>query len=76
MKAHRREAISSDFLPLLEFSNVVNSSLDLQFILSTVLLTTMGKMLVAKGMVLLRREEHRFELVAAKGIDQGTFPKS
>ncbi|HLF19534.1 MAG TPA: GAF domain-containing protein, partial [Bacteroidota bacterium] len=76
MKARRREAVSSDFLPLFEFSNVVNSSLNLQFILSTVLLTTMGKMLVAKGMVLLRRENHRFELVAAKGVDLGLFPKS
>ncbi|MBI4428352.1 MAG: SpoIIE family protein phosphatase [Ignavibacteriales bacterium] len=76
VKPRRREGISPDSLPLFEFSNVVNSSLDLQFILSTVLLTTMGKMLVAKGMVLLRKEEHRFEVVAAKGIDQASFPKA
>lgn len=35
----------------------------------------MGKMLVAKGMVLLRKEKNRFDVVAAKGIDEGMFPK-
>ena len=63
---HRNPA--SDLLPLFEFSNVINSSIDLNFILSTVLLTVMGKMLVSKGAVLLKREESKFEIVAAKGI--------
>jgi hypothetical protein len=48
---------ASDTLALFEFSNVVNSSVDLKFILGTVLLTVMGKMLVSKGMVLLKREQ-------------------
>ncbi|HAL55373.1 MAG TPA: hypothetical protein DCP63_02555 [Bacteroidetes bacterium] len=65
----RRENPSSDILPLFEFSNVVNSSLDLKFILGTVLLTVMGKMLVSKGMVLLKRERGSFEIVNAKGLD-------
>lgn len=60
---------SSDLLPLFEFSNVVNSSLDLSFILSTVLLTVMGKMLVARGMVLLRKTGGTFEVIAKKGLD-------
>lgn len=60
---------SYDILPLFEFSNVVNSSLDLKFILGTVLLTVMGKMLVSKGMVLLVREPHTYEIVNAKGVD-------
>ncbi|MEX2115494.1 MAG: GAF domain-containing SpoIIE family protein phosphatase [Bacteroidota bacterium] len=59
---------SSDVLPLFEFSNVVNSSIDLKFILGTVLLTVMGKMLVSKGAVLLRREGNSYEIVAAKGM--------
>ena len=61
---------SSDILPLFEFSNVVNSSLDLNFILDTVLLTVMGKMLVSKGLVLLRKDNHDFEVIAKKGLEQ------
>ncbi|HTP12045.1 MAG TPA: hypothetical protein VMM37_00375, partial [Bacteroidota bacterium] len=61
---------SSDLLPLFEFSNVVNSSLDLNFILGTVLLTVMGKMLVSKGIVLLKRPEGAFEVIARKGLEQ------
>lgn len=64
--------VASDILPLFEFSNVVNSSVDLKFILGTVLLTVMGKMLVAKGMVLLKREPGRFEVLNAKGLDAET----
>jgi sigma-B regulation protein RsbU (phosphoserine phosphatase) len=59
---------ASDILPLFEFSNVVNSSVDLKFILGTVLLTVMGKMLVGKGMVLLKRDPGQFEVVNAKGL--------
>jgi sigma-B regulation protein RsbU (phosphoserine phosphatase) len=66
-------ASSSDILPLFEFSNVVNSSLDLTFILGTVLLTVMGKMLVSKGMVLLKRDQGLFEVVNVKGLDRGTI---
>lgn len=61
---------SSDILPLFEFSNVVNSSLDLNFILGTVLLTVMGKMLVSKGIVLLKKADKQFEVIAKKGLDQ------
>jgi sigma-B regulation protein RsbU (phosphoserine phosphatase) len=64
---------SSDILPLFEFSNVVNSSLDLNFILSTVLLTVMGKMLVSKGLVMLRKGKGDFEVIAKKGLEQVTI---
>jgi len=66
-----KNSSSYDILPLFEFSNVVNSSLDLKFILDTVLLTVMGKMLVSKGMVLLTRDKHSFEIVNAKGVEAG-----
>jgi sigma-B regulation protein RsbU (phosphoserine phosphatase) len=54
---------------LFEYSRIINSSLDLNFILNTVLLTVMGKMLVPKGLVLLRRDRGWFEVVAAKGLE-------
>ncbi|MGA3286101.1 MAG: SpoIIE family protein phosphatase [Bacteroidota bacterium] len=69
--AERKEA--SDFLPLFEFSNVVNSSLDLDFILSTVLRTLMGKMLVTRGMVFLKRSGKLFQIITAKGVDHSVI---
>ncbi|MFH0988465.1 MAG: SpoIIE family protein phosphatase [bacterium] len=66
---------ASDVVPLFEFSNVVNSSLDLSFILGTVLLTVMGKMLVSKGVVLLKKEKGIFEIVTIKGLDQSLLAK-
>ena len=67
----RQRNPASDLVPLFEFSNVINSSIDLKFILNTVLLTVMGKMLVSKGLVLLRREGETYEIVSAKGIPDG-----
>jgi phosphoserine phosphatase RsbU/P len=69
--ADRKE--TSDFLPLFEFSNVVNSSLDLDFILSTVLRTLMGKMLVTRGMVFLKRSGKLFQIITAKGVDHSVI---
>ncbi|HLP17090.1 MAG TPA: hypothetical protein VK470_12575, partial [Bacteroidota bacterium] len=57
-----------DLLPLLEFSKVVNSSLDLSFILGTVLLSVMGKLLVTKGVVLLRKDGKTFAVQTVKGL--------
>ncbi|MBI3579146.1 MAG: SpoIIE family protein phosphatase [Ignavibacteriales bacterium] len=71
--ASKKSSSASDIAPLFEFSNVVNSSLDLKFILGTVLLTVMGKMLVSRGIVLLKRDQDLFEIVNAKGIDQSAI---
>lgn len=60
---------------LLEFSKVINSSLDLKFILGNVLLTIMGKMLVAKGMVLLKSKEKTFRVENVKGFSQNIVGK-
>lgn len=76
VKARSRQGVSPEVLPLFEFSNIVNSSFDLQFILSTVLLTAMGKMLVSKGVVFLRKADGAFEIVSGRGIDLTTFPKT
>jgi phosphoserine phosphatase RsbU/P len=60
---------SSDLLPLFEFSTIINSSLELDFILSTVLRTLMGKMLVTRGIVLLKTNGKIFKVIAAKGLN-------
>jgi len=65
--------INSELLPLLEFSKVVNSSLDLRFILGTLLLTLMGKLLVTKGVVLLRKNRKVYHVENGKGIPKETL---
>ncbi|MGE5316198.1 MAG: PP2C family protein-serine/threonine phosphatase [Acidobacteriota bacterium] len=57
-----------ELLPLLEFSKVVNSSLDLSFVLGSVLLSVMGKLLVTKGVVLLKRSGSTFAVQTVKGL--------
>ena len=58
----------ADITPLFEFSNVVNSSLDLKFILGTVLLTLMGKLLLSKSVVLIKSKDKHFRIENSKGI--------
>jgi sigma-B regulation protein RsbU (phosphoserine phosphatase) len=53
---------------LFEFSKVINSSLDLSFVLGDLLLTAMGKMLIAKGVVLLRSRNNVFNVANQKGL--------
>jgi sigma-B regulation protein RsbU (phosphoserine phosphatase) len=53
---------------LFEFSTVINSSTDLQFILSHILLTIMGKLLSPKGMVLLTDGTGGFTPIMVKGF--------
>jgi sigma-B regulation protein RsbU (phosphoserine phosphatase) len=61
----------ADITPLFEFSNVVNSSIDLKFILGTVLLTLMGKLLLSKSVVLIKTREKHFRIENSKGIPAG-----
>ena len=50
-----------DYAALFEFSTVINSSIEPQFIFSHILLTIMGKILATRGMVLLTNPEARKE---------------
>lgn len=62
-----------DILSLFEFSNIVNSSYDLQFILSTVLRTLMGKFVISRGMVFLSNNTRDYTVVCVKGIPPSTI---
>ncbi|MEK6649461.1 MAG: PP2C family protein-serine/threonine phosphatase [Bacteroidota bacterium] len=62
--------INHELQPLFEFSKVVNSSLDLEFILATVLRTLMGKMLAGKGMVLSRADKQHFRVQFVRGLPE------
>lgn len=59
-----------EILPLFELSTVVNSSLDLSFILGTLMLTIMSKLLVSKAVVLLKQGNGTYVIRYAKGIQK------
>ncbi len=52
---------------LVEFSRIINSSLDLNFILNNILLTCMGKFFATRGLIALK-EEGELKLKISKGI--------
>lgn len=71
---------------LIEFSQLISSKLDLKYILNNILLSIMGKMLISKGIILLKigeNEENIYSIEAGKGIHakylnnhiEITFPK-
>lgn len=68
----RSESYESHFehSALFEFSKVINSSLDPKFIYSHILLTIMGKILSAKGMVVVEGNEGDFFVEMVKGFPQ------
>jgi sigma-B regulation protein RsbU (phosphoserine phosphatase) len=61
---------------LFEFSTVINSSLELPFILSHILLTIMGKILSTRGMVVLAHAKGEFSVEMVKGFPQGLKGKN
>ncbi len=68
--------VKRNLTSLVEFSRVINSSLDLNFILNNVLLTCLGKFLATKGLIALNING-KLTLKASKGIsEEGTklFP--
>lgn len=52
---------------LVEFSRIINSSLDLEFILNNILLTCMGKFLATKGIIALN-ENGKLKIKVSKGL--------
>ncbi len=71
----RTSRSENELVALFEFSQVVNSSLDLSFILDTMLLTLMGKLLATKGIVLLRKDRKTFFTANGKGLHKNLLNK-
>ncbi|MDP3149234.1 MAG: hypothetical protein Q8N83_08930, partial [Ignavibacteria bacterium] len=62
---------------LVEFSRVVNSSLDLQFTLNNLLLTCLGKFITTKGCIILSIE-NKMKILSSKGLSKeqiSSFPE-
>jgi sigma-B regulation protein RsbU (phosphoserine phosphatase) len=69
--------VKRNLTALVEFSRVVNESLDLNFILNNVLFTCMGKFLATRGLIALKTNGS-FQLKSSKGISeevQKKFPE-
>jgi len=67
------EEYSVDFNALFELSNLLNSSLDIQFILDHILLSSMGKMMLTKGCFILLKEKKKFSIRSLKGISHDFY---
>ena len=61
--------VKRNLTALVEFSRIINSSLDLNFILNNVLLTCLGKFLATKGFIALNIKG-KFQLKSSKGISE------
>jgi len=59
---------------LVDFSRIINSSIDLQFILNNVLLTCLGKFLSTKGLIALN-ENGKIVVKNSKGLSSNTIDK-
>lgn len=64
-----------NFSALVDFSNLVNSSLDLNFALNNILLTCFGKFHTSKGLIALFNENGRLEIKSSKGLQKNIIDK-
>jgi len=61
--------VKRNLTALVDFSRIINSSIDLDFILNNVLLTCLGKFLATRGLIALN-ENNRIVLKGSKGLTQ------
>ncbi len=61
---------------LLELSRLLNSSQDLEFILGNALLSAMGRLMVSRGIVMVKEDESLFTVQAVKGLSRDLLGKS
>ncbi|MBE0643137.1 MAG: PP2C family protein-serine/threonine phosphatase [Bacteroidetes bacterium] len=66
--SHSAYDIISDSAALLELSTVLNASTDLDFILGNILLSSMGKLMVSRGVVLLDADDQIYRVRSVKGF--------
>lgn len=62
-----------NFATLVDFSNLINSDLDINFILNNLLLTCFGKFLTSKGFVLLADDNGNTKAGLIKGYNLSVF---
>jgi sigma-B regulation protein RsbU (phosphoserine phosphatase) len=75
MQTQDHNSTLRNFAALVDFSNLVNSSLDLNFALSNILLTCFGKFHASKGIISLFNEDNFLQVYSSKGIAKNTLEK-
>ncbi|MEW6702708.1 MAG: PP2C family protein-serine/threonine phosphatase [Bacteroidota bacterium] len=75
MQTLDNNAALRNFSALVDFSNLINSTLDLNFTLNNILLTCFGKFHTTKGLIALLNDENIFEIKASKGISNHVLEK-
>jgi len=60
---------------LFEISKTLSSSLNLQSVLNNMLLTSMGRLMISKGVVLLEKQDFEFTIEAIKGLPRELLEK-
>jgi len=66
--------VKRNLTALVDFSRIINSSIDLDFILNNVLLTCLGKFLATRGLIALN-ENNKIILKGSKGLTQDLITK-
>ena len=66
MSSYQNNAALRNFSALVDFGNLINSSLDLEFTLNNILLTCFGKFHTTKGIIALINEENVFPFFFTK----------
>lgn len=70
MSSNLNKAALRNFSALVDFSKLINSSLDINFILNNILLTCFAKFQTTKGLIALLDEDKKFVVKAYKGINK------
>ncbi|MEJ2054497.1 MAG: SpoIIE family protein phosphatase [Calditrichaceae bacterium] len=64
-----------ELMALFEISQTLNSSLNLKSILDNILLVPMGRMMISKGLILLKNKPHEYKIVNIKGLSYSLLDK-
>ena len=75
MQLRENASALRNFSALVDFSNLINSSLDLKFALNNLLLTCLGKFQATKGIVALVNDQNYLEIQSSKGISTDVLEK-
>ena len=59
--------VKRNLTALVDFSRIINSSIDLEFISNNILLTCLGKFLATRGLIALK-EKNKIVLISSKGL--------
>ncbi|MDZ7766729.1 MAG: hypothetical protein U5K00_20300 [Melioribacteraceae bacterium] len=78
MQVNDQNAALRKLSALVDFSNLINSSLEIEFTINNLLLTCFGKFRTTRGCVAIMNDQEFLEIKSAKGIPKeatDSFPR-